>query len=423
MKAKWKAGLVMVVLSAAVMGCSEKNEVVNYQETSEVVTDITFFGNKYEPENVTVIEEIITDFMELNPDIRVSYESLKGAEYYEALKKRIVSGKCDDVFMVNHDIMLELKDSGQFEDLSELSTISTYTERMLSQMEEDGKIYWVPTTVSAFGLYCNTSILEEHGQEIPETLQEWRTVCNYFVQQDITPMIANNDISLKTLAIGEGFYSVYMNGQQKETFDRLNQGEEVLSTYLASGFLIADEFIENGYIDAEKALHTEKTSDDLQEFVKGESPFMLTGAWAAGRVKGMKPDFEFEVVPYPVVEDGPMVVINADTRLSVNAAGKNTDAAMKFVEFFTQAENIQKFADQQSSFSPLENGGDPSVREMQRLVACYQAGRSVIGSDALLELPIWELTARASEKLLSGEGAESVSEWVDQQVSEERGAQ
>ena len=67
-------------------GCSEKGSVVNYEETKEDVTSITFFGNKYEPENVTVIEEIISGFMRENPDIRVSYESLKGNDYYTALE-------------------------------------------------------------------------------------------------------------------------------------------------------------------------------------------------------------------------------------------------------------------------------------------------------------------------------------------------
>ena len=74
-------------------GCSEKGSVVNYEESKEDVTSITFFGNKYEPENVTVIEEIISGFMKENPDIRVSYESLKGNDYFTALGKRMEAGK------------------------------------------------------------------------------------------------------------------------------------------------------------------------------------------------------------------------------------------------------------------------------------------------------------------------------------------
>ena len=48
-------------------------------------------------------------------------------------------------------------------------------------------------------------MLKEHKQKLPENLQEWRQVCSYFKEQGITPVIANNDISLKTLALAGVF--------------------------------------------------------------------------------------------------------------------------------------------------------------------------------------------------------------------------
>ena len=74
-------------------------------------------------------------------------------------RKRMDAGKGDDVFMVNHDIVLELEEEGKLAELSELDIITDYTDTMLSQMEDQGDIYWVPTTVSAFGLYCNQTLL------------------------------------------------------------------------------------------------------------------------------------------------------------------------------------------------------------------------------------------------------------------------
>lgn len=260
--------LIIILTSIFLLsGCTEKSKVVSYQNNPDTTT-ITFFGNKYETENVRVIEEIISNFMKENPEIRVSYESLKGNEYYEALEKRIQIGKADDVFMVNHDILLELKSRGKVTDLSGLSTIPNYTDSMLSQMNDNGSIYWVPTTVSVFGLYCNTDLLKKHKQKVPENLGEWRTVCDYFLEQGTTPIIANNDISLKTLAIGKGFYSAYQNKNQQEIFESLSSGDKVLSDYLGSGFSLVNEFIDKGYIDAAKTLNTKKTSDDLTEFVK-----------------------------------------------------------------------------------------------------------------------------------------------------------
>lgn len=358
--------------------------------------------------------------MEENPGIRVSYESLKGSVYFEALKKRMDSGRGDDIFMVNHDILLDLVEKGQAANLSELNAVSGYSDSILRQMKDSSGIYWVPTTVSAFGLYCNLDLLKDHDQKVPGNIGEWRAVCDYFAGQGITPIIANNDISLKTLAIGGGFYSVYQENRQAEVFGRLNSGKEKLSEYLRPSFSIVEEFLDKGYIDREKALGTKKTSDDLEEFVKGESPFMLTGVWAAVRVESMDPDFNFEVDPLPLLEDGSLLVINPDTRLSINADSQYQDAAFKFVEYFMRPENIQKFADQQASFSPVKSGTPSSVRAIQPLISCYESGQTVIGADSLLDLPIWNLTADVSKKLLAGEELDAVMEWMDEEAERAR---
>lgn len=409
--------LTVCIASALLSGCGEKSQVVTYEDTDQEKTTITYFGNKYEPENVGVIEEIISGFMAENPGIHVSYESLKGNDYYDALRKRMASGKGDDVIMVNHDVLLELEPNHQVADLSGLDTISNYTDAMLGQMKQaDGAIYWVPTTVSVFGLYCNLDLLKEHGQPVPQNLAEWEQTCAYFVEQGITPIVANNDISLKTLAIGLGFYQTYQENRQAEVFKALNSGAERLSGYLRPGFALVSSFIEHGYIDAETALVTKKTSDDLTQFARGESPFLLTGAWAAGRLKEMDPGFAFEVAPLPVLEDGALLVINASTRLSVNVDSDHPDTALEFVAYFTQPENIRKFADQQASFSPLKDGGASSIEEIQPLVPCYEAGRTVIGTDDLLNLPIWDLTAEVSQRLLSGESLDAAMAWLDEQA-------
>lgn len=408
--------LVPAFVLTLVAGCGNKNRVFNYEDSKDKITRITFFGNKYEAENVEVIEAILSGFMEENPDIQVTYESMKGNSYQDALNKRMAAGKGNDVFMVNHDTLLKLEEHSQVADLSKLSAMSQYTDQMSRQMDEDGKIYWVPTTVSVFGLYCNLDLLDKHHQEVPGTLKEWETVCDYFVEQGITPIVANNDISLKTLAIGRGFYSVYQENQEENVFRSLNTGEEKLSTYLTDGFSIVKDFIDKGYVDAGKALDTQKTSGDLEEFVEGTSPFMLTGAWAAGRVKKMEPDFAFEVVPLPILEDGSLLVINADTRLSVNADSENIEAAKKFVEYFIQRDNIREFVDQQSSFSPLKNGYPSSAEAIRPLISSYESGQTVIGTDGRLDLPIWNLTAQASVMLLSGESLSDTMKWIDQQA-------
>ena len=64
---KWIAAVLLPVFLTA--GCGRQGKVETYPDIAEPEAQITFFGNKYEPENVVVIEEILTSFMEENPDI------------------------------------------------------------------------------------------------------------------------------------------------------------------------------------------------------------------------------------------------------------------------------------------------------------------------------------------------------------------
>lgn len=412
-----KACVCILIVIFVFTACSNKNEVVSYDRSDEANYALSFFGNKHEAANVEVIEEILTDYMEENKEVTIFYESIKGDEYFTALKNREQAGKLDDIFMVNHDTMLEFSKNESLADLTELVENVPFSESVKTQMKSlDGKIYWVPTIVSAFGLYCNMELLEKHGQKVPKTLGEWKAVCEYFVSHNITPIIANNDISLKTLAIAKGFYPLYKEGIQVEVFENINKGEEKLSTYLSEGFTLVKEFCTKGYIDAEKSLETKKTSDDLEEFVKGESPFMLTGAWAAGRVKNMNPNFTFKVVPYPILENGSVLVINPDVRLSVSAKGKNIEIAKDFVSYFLKEENIWRFANNQSSFIPLDNKSKPSLNEIQDIVTSYQTQTCVIGSDSYIQFPIWDITMNVSRKLLKNEDMTELMQWMDEQV-------
>lgn len=414
-----KASIVMLVIFVLMLtGCTKKNEVVSYEAPKKADYGLSFFGNKHESANVEVIEYILNGYMDENEDVMVSYESLKGADYYSALESREATGHLDDVFMINHDTALKFVENGSLADLSELVQAIPFSESMLSQMKsEDGNIYWVPTIVSAFGLYCNLDLLKQHKQSVPENLEEWKQVCSHFVSEGIVPIIANNDISLKTLAIGKGFYPLYEKGEQEEIFEKLNSGTEKLSTYLKDGFAIVQEFCEKQYIDAEKVLKTEKTSDDLEQFIKGESPFMLTGVWAAGRVKDMEPDFDFQVIPYPILEKGTVLVINPDVRLSVAAKGDNQELAKEFVSYFLKKDNIGRFANNQSSFSPLKDRHTPVLSEIQSIVDSYQTQMSVIGSDSYIDFPIWDITSDAAKRLLAGEEITTVMSQMDKETT------
>ena len=109
--------LAMTMLMSCLAGCSSNstNKVQTVGEEKKEQVTLTFFGNKADESNVHVIESIMSSFMKDHPNIVITYESIKGTDYYDTLNKRMENGTGDDIFMVNHDTMLELHAKGQVE--------------------------------------------------------------------------------------------------------------------------------------------------------------------------------------------------------------------------------------------------------------------------------------------------------------------
>lgn len=414
----WACMLLAATAAALLAGCAARpgeNRVMESEsDARQPQTKLTFFGFKYEALNVRAIEDALCGFMETYPATNIAYDGIKSPEYFDVLEKRLATGNGDDVFMVDHERVLELCAQGKLADLSDLSTLENFSELAKSQMMAKGTVHYLPTSISAFGLYCNLDLLEEHGQQVPENWAEFQAVCDYFAGEGMVPIVANNDISLKTVVLAKAMLPIYQQADTAEAIRRLNEGESSLADLLRPGFEMVEQMLARGWVDAAEALQTAKTKDDLALFAKGGHPFMLTGAWATPRLRDLQPDFAFEVRPYPILEDGSVLVINVDTRVAVNAESPHIEQAKQFVEYLTRSDVMWNFVDSQCSFSPLEDNHLAEDKAVQPISPYLTNGRSVLGADDNLRYPIWDMTRQCVVGMLEGGGAQQAVEQMQQ---------
>ena len=389
-------------------GCSSGSRNLVFDASSQgsgFQTELTFFGFKYEALNVLAIEDALHAYMDENPQVSISYDGIKTPAYFDVLVKRLSTGNGDDIFMVDHERALELGGEGRLADLSDLSTLGNFSDLAKSQMTAAGPVQYVPTSISAFGLYCNLDLLKEYAQKAPETLAELEAVCDFFAGQGITPIVANNDISLKTVVIAKSLLPLYQSDDAAAKIERFNSGQDDLAAALRPGFEFVEEMIRRGWIAPAQALETAKTKDDLLLFAAGKQPFMLTGAWAVPRLRELKPGFDFDVRPYPILPDGSVLVVNVDTRISVNAESPHLQEAKAFVEYLTRSDVMWQFVNSQSSFSPLKENRLAEDAAIQAIGPYLTNGRSVLGADDNFRFPIWEMTRQCVVGMLEGEDA------------------
>ncbi len=387
-------------------GCSSRPEKVMQIEYGSSAEQgplyLSFFGYKSDALNLTAIETILQQYMEQHPDQVVTYEGLKGTDYWNALEKRAQADALDDVFMVDHDRVLKLNEKGMLADLSGLSVIEQYQDSMKEQfLHSDGSVYFLPICISAYGLYINYDLLETHGQKIPENWSEFADVCDYFAENGITPIIANNYASLRSMIVAQSLYPTYQQ-DSAAAIERFHLHPEELTDTLRPGIKMVKEMIDQKWIDCEEVLATNQTSDDLTLFLAGDRPFMVTGCWAAPRVNAGKPDFSYGVHAFPILEDGSVLEIEANTCISVSADSAHLKEAVQLVESITQPDHIQGYCDSQSSYMPLLDGKLPADDTILPASSCFLEGRTVIGSDYRLDLPLDTSLTEITLQMLSG---------------------
>jgi raffinose/stachyose/melibiose transport system substrate-binding protein len=345
--------------------------------------------------------------MSENPSVLISYEGVKGSDYWDVLDLRIENDDLDDVFMVHHDDVVELRKEGKLADLSGLSTISNFSQMAQTQFtEEDGSVYFLPTQISTFNLYVNEDLLNDYNMEVPTNWSEFEKVCDFFVQQGVAPIVGNNFTTMRSLINAKSMYPVYQMEHPEEMIEKFNSGEVDIMDYLSEGVDMVGEMLDRGWFDKEEALNTEATSDDLELFAKGDRPFMITGGWASQRLMALNPEFEYGIYPFPILDNGSVLVMNVDTCVSVSSQTENLGAAMNFVEYLTQEDVMEEYCNTQSSYSPLNSDWEPSDKTIEPSIPYLFNGQNVIGSDYRLNLPLNDAENEVGKEMLEGLGTE-----------------
>lgn len=394
-----KSGRFSAFLSACLTailllgGCSgtQSGEIILYDHDkgSQADVEVSLFGYKADALNLVAIENTLRDFMDQNPGVTVLYEGLKGSQYWKAFDKRAQTDNLDDLFMVDHDHVLDLGGQGRLADLSDVPDLENFSLRARNQFtNKDGSVYFLPTCLSAFGLYINYDLLERHGQKVPENWAEFQEVCDYFVSQGIVPIVINSTSALRSLIVARSMYPYYQVEDTNAQMDAFNSGQEDLAEALRPGIDMAADMVSRGWFDCEEALVTSQTSGDLELFAKGDRPFMVTGAWASPRVKDMESGFSYGIHAFPVLDDGSVLVIDVNTCVAVNAESPHVKEAKELVAYMIQPNVIWEYCDSQSSYTPLQDDRTPSDETIAPCAEYLTNGRTVIGSDYRLEAPV-----------------------------------
>ena len=272
-------GLMLCMTSAMVLGgCGQKSE-----NSGKIEIELV----QYKPEAVKTFEKIEEEFNATHDDIHLTIESPNDA--MTVLKTRFIREDYPDIIGIGGDINYSyFVDSGILADLSDYEGLSEVKPAYLDIIEglefvpTEGT-YGLPYVANAAGVLYNKDMFAEHGWEIPQTWDEFISLCEEIQNEGIQPLYFGYKDTWTCLA---PWNALAVGLAPSDVCQQVNKGETTFSKEYPQ---VAEKMLELlNY--GEDGPFGYGYNDACTAFANGESAMYTIGSYAIPQIKSVNPD-------------------------------------------------------------------------------------------------------------------------------------
>lgn len=392
--------LTGVILSALPLtGCSNTKR-------SDGKTEITML--QYKPEAVAAFEEMEKRFNATHDDIHLTIESPN--EAMTVLKTRLIREDYPDIVGIGGDINYSnFLDAGLFMDISDfdgkddIKPAYMEMEKELEFIPQDG-VYALPYVANCAGILYNKDMFEENGWEVPQTWNEFMTLCDEIQDSGIQPLYFGYKDTWTCLA---PWNALAVGLAPSDVCSLVNAGKTSFSVEYSE---VAEKI--KVLLDyAEPNPYAYSYNDACTAFARGEAAMYPIGSYAVPQIMSVNPDINIDSFTFPANEDEADNVLNSgvDLQFSVMKECKNKEAAYEVLRFLYEDETIQIYLDDQNAV-PCKEGDFTLPSMLDSMKPYIDAGRmsdyhdhhypSEMSVDALIQTYLMDNSSDAKETFL-----------------------
>lgn len=392
-------GMSCILMASAVLqGCQQN------PKSGKVEIELV----QYKPEAVDIFEQLEKEFNETHDDIHLKISSPNDAT--TILKTRFIREDYPDIIGIGGDINYSyFVDSGILADLSDYEGLSEVKPAYLDIIEglefvpTEGT-YGLPYVANAAGVLYNKDMFAEHGWEIPQTWDEFVSLCEEIQNEGIQPLYFGYKDTWTCLA---PWNALAVGLAPSDVCQQVNKGETTFSKEYPQ---VAEKMLELlNY--GEDGPFGYGYNDACTAFANGESAMYTIGSYAIPQIKSVNPDMNIGSFVFPANEDADKNVLNSgnDLMFCVMKDCKNKEAAYEVLSYMLEDENVKKYLNAQSAV-PCKKGDfeiTPELEEMRDyiengIVADYQDHHypSEMSVDAMIQTYLMDDSADATDTFM-----------------------
>lgn len=312
----------------------------------------------YKPEAVKAFEKIEARFNETHDDIHLTISSPN--EAMTILKTRFIREDYPDIIGIGGDSNYsKFLDADLFLDISELEELEQVKKSYL-QMDKELEFvpqegaYALPYAANAAGVLYNKEMFQKYGWEIPETWEEFMTLCNEIQSCGIQPLYFGFKDTWTCLA---PWNALAVGLADSDICSQVNREE----TTFKEAYRETAEKIKALLPYAEENPYAYSYNDACTAFARGESAMYPIGSYAIPQIKSVNPDMKIDSFVFPANDSEEENVLNSgiDLQFCVMKNTEQKEAVYEVLRFLYEDEVIQIYLEDQGGIACKE--GDFSI--------------------------------------------------------------
>lgn len=312
----------------------------------------------YKPEAVKAFEKIEARFNETHDDIHLTISSQN--EAMTILKTRFIREDYPDIIGIGGDSNYSnFLDADLFLDISELEELEQVKKSYL-QMDKELEFvpqegaYALPYAANAAGVLYNKEMFQKYGWEIPETWEEFMTLCNEIQSCGIQPLYFGFKDTWTCLA---PWNALAVGLADSDICSQVNREE----TTFKEAYRETAEKIKALLPYAEDNPYAYSYNDACTAFARGESAMYPIGSYAIPQIKSVNPDMKIDSFVFPANDSEKENVLNSgiDLQFCVMKNTEQKEAVYEVLRFLYEDEVIQIYLEDQGGIACKE--GDFSI--------------------------------------------------------------
>lgn len=349
----------------------------SYSFSQTVTLDVTAWkGNAAEPAG---FPQLLEKFESENPDIKVKLSYISRGDTNVVIPPRLQSGDAPDVMMVDMPLVKLWGGSGFLDNLGVDSPwYSKVSPAIKDIIVTNGQLYVQPIELIGLGNFVNTDLMKKVGIDTPPvTVDELLFACNKLHQAGINPMLFAPGFTGTLFTVANGLK------RSPSKPDELGSGKATFvdDKGFNETFDIVRDMIDANCFDPKIQAGLDTWSTSLTEFRSGRVAMLMQGAWnikSFSETKGL--NYVFAPIPGP---DGNGIGVDTfGMGWAISASSKQKAAARKFLDFFSQDENLAVVLEDEAAYSPFIDG----TNGMPALAASNDKART---ADNIIMWPVY----------------------------------